>query len=360
MRSATIVFKNGESFEIPRIYSAHGWIYRPDEARTDLEIRRGTNKSFGRTSDHAVASAWLRTYIQNNFDRVNWSPIAQIDINESYLDREKGIAGMGMEAAYRTQGLGWQTLGFHAKRDDGMVSIQVSWNGWNVQSWYQNQSVPQELSFRNPVKRETIHHKVLMVNVEKAYTLAARFAENPIQFANQHLPEEFPVGPIQPDIDWPDRGISAYRPKEVTQDVLIAIDQNHVYWKNRQELSKVVVESRDAFDKIAAAFEHLGLAVHFKYETDWHSADRKQYLRAAEFVIPASNSGDPLETVQHNMFGHTIDITQRGIDVTCGYVEDQQRWEEMQKRNMANWLSEMHEEIQTDNSEEWEYTPNND
>lgn len=356
-----LVLKNGSIIEIPKLYRSGGWIYRPKEARTAAQIRQDTNKTFGRQGEEN-AGAWMRQWLQNKFDQAQWSPIALIDPDDNTGPGRIGRNGMAV--SFKHPALGWQTLTFHCRRarESDRIDVRVTWEGWNIQEWYPSRKVPDDLRWNSVVRRGTLAEALQQVPVEKAYELAARFGQAPITVANEmfttarygvRTQATFPVPESgQIPLTWPDKP-TGWENYEQTPEIHLGIDQDHVYWRNRKHAQDVIVKSTQAFRELAAAMEHHGITAKFQFRTDYQQphGNRGRYLNSVTFEIPETED-------KENKLGHTFTITQSGISVECGYVKDEERWEEVQKRHAANWLKEMTEDLETTTYKDYTYTPN--
>jgi hypothetical protein len=360
-----ILFKNGATLAIPSITSYGGWVYRPDEARTTKEIARSLNKTFGRTTDMEPAETWIRQYFQNNLDKMGWPEIANVGAPNG-MDWDPNVHGKGMFAAYKHDALSWQTLNLliAKDRDDpSKVNITLHWTGLNIQNWYDDRTVPTSLNYRTPIRRESIQQNLWRrVKPEKAYQVAARFGHNPVSYARELLGKRFPIE-FSPPLDWDqcEPTVARYGSQnaseyDVEPGVIIATDAEHVFWRNRKHAKKVLIESEQALRELALALEHHGVEARFQTSTSYSRNDEeygKQFLDSAAFVIPASNDDE-------NKLGHTFEFTHKGMEITCGYIDDDELWETMQKRHISGWMKEMKDALPTDTYEDYVHTPPND
>jgi hypothetical protein len=353
----TLLLQNGATIEVPRIYVGNGWVYRPDQARTQKEIDRGINRSFSRSTDWEPAEDWLRQYIQNELDKHDWAPILKMDINHSnYTGFSAGQKGM--MAAYFDQHLGWQnlTLDIQSKTAEPTVNVRITWNGWNIQEWYRSNQVPR-LTLNRPLFRQDLSSVERRLSRNQAYDIAARFAKNPIEEANKYLHYLFPDKPKwQVHLAWPDKptGYSSSEVHDAADGVKLKIDQEHIFWKDRKHAQKVLMRSENTLRELASALQHHGVRAKFDSRRIYDRDDpnyNEEYLYSASFEIPATSDDD-------NKLGHSFSFTEHGMSIECGFIEDEQRWEDTQKRHLTDWLKEMNDAPPTKEYEDYEYKPN--
>jgi hypothetical protein len=355
----SIIFKNGHMLTIPKIQSYGGWVYRPNEARTQSDIDRAVNKTFSRTTKTEAPTAWMRQWFQNNLDRLGWPEIQLVE--KAHGEWEAPSTTQGMQVAFNHPNLSWQSLRLVIEKDSeepGYVNLQLAWGGLNIQQWYNTRRVPQDISYSNPILTQElglITKKRLLPNT--AYEFAARFGHNPVKVAKQHW-ASFPVD-TSPPMNW-----DAVEPQksrygratsyEQEPGVVLSTDQSHVFWRNRKHAKRVLIKSEATLRELASALDHHGVVASLQTSViyDRSSEDYgKSYLDTARFTIPPSSD-------DANRLGHTFEFTQRGMAITCGYQEDEEKWEEMQKRHMTDWIAEMKDSLTIDEYEDYEITPN--
>lgn len=369
-----LVLTNGAIVEVPEIAEAAAWYYRPDEARTQKEIDRGTNKSFGRSRDGALAAKeWLRQHLKQEFEKHDWSPVAKIGFPSQYNshDQQKSSASNlsgGMVANYFDTALGWQTLKLTISGSNGTtgntqdLQARIEWTGWNFQKWFfEHQVHEDDIVLRTPLRRVMLDTAQFRVSQDKAYEVAGRFAKNPIETFEHyrkvtsaevlHFPRR---AKWDVPLTWPDKPNLRNDPFDAADGVELQTDQEHIFWRNRQNIEKVLIDSRSQLDVVAKMLSHLGVNTRFDVRSIYDRNDEnygKSYLESVQFQVPRTSD-------DNNRLGHSFTFSSSGIRVECGYVEDEERWEDIQKRHMADWLTEMTDTTETKEYEEYEYTPN--
>ncbi len=374
-----IIFKDSRELEIPRISTYRGWVYRPAEARTQAELDKDKNKSFGRANPREadtvngadMARAWQRGHLQRMLDTLDWPEIAMLDGTSLEPWNDSNLEINGLNVGFKHPNFGWQRLQMYVQRQstrhtaDMPVTLKLIWTGNSIQKWYEDHKVPDDLDYAHPLADEVLATWREEVSITKAYELAARFANRPLSFAkntfdslhnqnNRNIPidndEEVPL-------DWASATPKARRyghTYEQSETLHIRQDTDHHYWRNRKHIHKVVIESTSALENLAQAWDHLDIQASFRTRQEYSPDSEdygKSYLEKARFVFP----GTPDD---NNRLGHEIVISEHDVTVVCGYVKDDKLWTAQQVRNAATWLDEIKAEPTIDEYEEYEYTPN--
>lgn len=99
-------------------------------------------------------------------------------------------------------------------------------------------------------------------------------------------------------------------------------------------IQQAAFEGIEVLERALEAFRHLGLRI---FLTTTSGPKREEdILDSLHIQIP----GDDTQT---NKLGHTINISSRGIDVTCGYVLDDERHRGYQMREARKFLEQVQE-----------------
>jgi hypothetical protein len=246
----TFVFQDGTTLTEPSIIEVGaGWVLRPNEARTDDEIRRGTNKSFGRGWEGMdTAKQWKQDWLQAEFDRRGWPTIASHDTPmNAYITAE----GRGLSLSIFDPVWGWNSFSYYVREPNGryysnreeFYYIDVTWNGSAVQQWYRDKQVSKKDPWAT-VELANAQWKFQDRN-ESIYTYAESFCKDPFAFVQNQTGQMVPWSLSDvPPLDWGgNKEFSKYLDAE--QTVKIRVDAEHAFYKNKAAAEHVFVESEE-------------------------------------------------------------------------------------------------------------------
>jgi len=354
---STLTLVDGTKIDIPYISeSGAGWILKPDQARTEHDIQRGLNKSFGRSHEgREVSRKWRRDYLQTQFDRADWKALLSVDYDVVGMNTPggDGITFSVLDPIY-----GWNVFRFVVSEPhyrDNDYKVNVTWEGTAIQQWYIDRQVDDQhpYAWRSLYTASyTFDHK----DRGKIYKMAEEFAADPMgyveQKTNAQLTWQFPD---MPKLDW-----GTLKPVEHflddAQTFHLQVDKSHVFWRKGDQAKAVFVEATEQINMLELAFRHLGMNIRIGTGINWEIGPgergyREDELRSVTFEIPADSND------QHNASGHQITLDLKGLTVRCGYVTDEKHWEHKQARQAADWLTEFEEDT-TPEIEEYDHKPN--
>lgn len=363
-----IVFKTGDVLEIPSIISTGpGWVLRPDEARTPQEIRTGKNKSFGRSSDgRKAANEWLADWLTNWFETRNWPEPASNNYDDNTYLHGLSLMSGGMNITIRNDAYGGDqfTLNLHEPTPyKTSYRVAYSWITSNLHKWLLTHEIDVD-STRSlyPFRFSPIFSADKdLEDRDAALEHAEKFTKDPIGrtlgFLREKHGNDVPnfQPPMLPPLEWPKK--SDVLAQNDTGTVTLYVDSSHLFYKDKNYIKRAFTESYQAFNTLEQAFRHLGVKFRVRQTTQYglprdHPERGKYYVESVEIGIP-SNKDDP-----HNAEGHTIHLTTTGVNIECGYLKYEERYEEYQRRQAANWLTQMEKEIATTPTyEDYDYTP---
>lgn len=356
----TCVLSDGTTITFPMMLMAGaGWHLRPDEARTDLEIRRGLNKSFGRGAEgQNTASAWYVDHVQSLFDNADWKPV----ISHDYPIQGSPPIGNGLALAVLSDVYGWNSISYRVTEPrryggDSNWIVHTEWKGVLLQRWYRDKKVDHSHPFLSTILAES--NQSFASRHDEMYKMAEAFSKDPTTFIEDTLSVTLPwTAASLPPLDWgPSKGIEMYL--NDTETVWVASDDEHVFYRNGAEAANVLVNSEEEIKMLEQAFRHLGMDFRIQTGIKWNLGHddphyMKEILQGFTITIPHDSEDD------HNRKGHKINISLEGIEITCGYIEDDKQWEHWKARQAADWLNQFEQETISSSPtyEDYEYKPN--
>ena len=351
-KPVNLVFANGETLTLPVIYqSGPGWVLRPDEARTDEEIRKGTNKSFGRSSQgQKSAQRWLTNRIESFMTTYDWPEPKSHDIHWSEPRTYTGINLALYDPIY-----GYDVLGVRLSEsifNKGQFTLKMFWQTTELRRWMIRKMIDQ------PDPEKTVNHveeSWQYQSREKATEIVQAFSRDPITQARNMLGPDMVDFPYDnddlPPVVWPDNDKITYL--DDAETISVHNDTNHMFYREKSFAKKVYTESYKEFDKLQTAFEHLGIDFRVGTDIDYSSEHRRRYVSGLTIEIPGNRKDE------HNQEGHTVNITEHGVTIECGYRTNEEKWQEYMKRQAADWLQELETTTTPTNTyEDYEYKPN--
>ena len=355
----TLVLSDGTNITFPVMITAGaGWHLRPDEARTELEIRRGLNKSFGRGFDgQEVASAWFLNHMQSQFDDADWKPV----VSHDYSVLNGAPRGTGLTLAVLDKIYGWNSISFKVTEpgrygSNGNWIIHTEWEGVQLQKWYRDKKVDHNHPYLRTILGES--NLTFTSRHNDMYKLAEQFAKDPTAYIENVLAVKLPWTTASvPPLDWgPARASSAFL--DDAETYWVTSDDEHVFYRNGEQAANIVVEADEQIGMLEQAFRHLGMDIRIRTGVKWGLGSddpryMKETLQGFSITIPQNSEDD------NNRRGHQIDITLEGIEIECGYIKDDKQWEHWKGRQAADWLNQFEQETLTSSPtyEDYEYKP---
>jgi hypothetical protein len=340
--AGSIVYADGTVFDPPTIHTSYGWEYKPDMLRTDKEIRQGKNKCWPRGTDDG--SEWLKGYIFEHHQARGWEvPVSSTARNMS----ASFVHGDALHALYWTDLYGWTTLAVSVSKQgtDDTHRLSYSLQSSSLMGMLVEQKVV-ESGFQN----QWSANATFQVKASEVSGLVQAFIHNPFETVTKRLAEiwtglnlsndvlQAPVEDLmdldyqedaQPERIWGDRVITTpivgaaignglfYR-----KGVIEEIFQDDVNWSNMEQFFR--------------ALRFTGYSVEPRWSYEYRKRDSK--LTGIRIKIPK----------QGEMHAHVVDInaTDPKVTITCGFMQDEDRWVERKQREAAEQMSELMEALE--------------
>lgn len=233
--------------------------------------------------------------------------------------------------------------------DKGVFTLRMSWQTSQLRMWM----LKKQIEHPDPTKNITyVENSWKYQGREKATELIQAFARDPIGQARKMLgPEmvDFPYDDLPP-FDWPDHDSKTYL--DDAETISVHNDTDHMFYREKAFAKKVYTDSYKEFEKLQTAFEHLGIDFRVGTSVDYSSEERKRYVSGLTIEIPGNRKDE------HNQEGHTVEISEHGVKIECGYRNNEEKWQEYMKRQAADWLQDMQATTPTTTFEDYEYKPN--
>jgi hypothetical protein len=314
---------------IPDMMEGSGWYYRPAAARTDRELASDTNKTFGRSSNgRRNAEDWLRTFYIQKIEPHLQLPILAIDRPFQFreltrVSNDALVAFGTLDPVWGWFGVGYSTATVrrNSERKDDAVKI--------ASTGHPGQKLSMEGFW--PTGYDTTEFEY------------QSYGPNNLREAQQHiarLVQQVPDWRDMPDDEWVQDGNKAYYLRK--EGKWCADDTTP-----RDIVLKGLPGLRDTFQ--AMRFLGVDVTERFSYTGDSRTIPILNSL-TIHFTAKELASNDP----HHNNFGHIIYITSGGASIRCGYVEDEERWVEHEKRQAQQQLIDM---INAPTTETYTITP---
>jgi hypothetical protein len=352
-----LLLANGQTITWPTMgTSGAGWQLRPDEARTEHELRRGLNKSFGRGYEgRKIANDWLRQHLQQQFDKADWADPVGWDFPGGYEPPIRGLSLSVKHAVY-----GWNTVRYEVRAPsrygDGKWTVTYTWMGSNLQEWYRTKTA----GTKDPhlIVDLAKYSESFDTRDSAIYAKAEEFAKDPTGVIESVLGCTLPwTAADLPPLDW-NMTTGTGRFLDPLETIHQTIDDEHVFYKDGEAAQNVFIASDNQINKLERAFRHLGIDFRIRTGIQWglpsHDPQyHKEILQGFTVSFPA----DPADIQNHR--GHTVTVDLNGANIQCGYVEDDKKWQDWKARQAADWLNDFEQEtLSTQTYEDYEYKPN--
>jgi hypothetical protein len=331
--------------------SGNGWIYKPDEARTPQEIRRGLNKAWPRERvDYRVPdhhTEWHKAFIQNELDRRGWALPTKIE----KPTRDSFYAGNHSFAIHwNSEPWGWQCISLDIREPsqyghgDKNVILTYGAQSHPATSWYEsrvvedpyrgNGSYSYNMKFQD---RDEVREAVRRWLVDPWGETSAHLKVNPHRLVEIMTPPIEKMGTVEyldDDIDG------------VTDD----LDFYGLYSGNAEFWTKGKIEqimksdvAWEALEKVIKVFEFTGYHLRVNTEYNYYSSSDSA-ITGLTIEIP----DDPNSTKKARKKGHKITIDRSGISVSCGFVQDEKLWMDREKRMARDHMALLEEDLFTE------------
>lgn len=312
-----VTWANGETLMIPITYSSwNGWWYRPKEARINKK------KTFGQTSvGQRAAREWFIHFVKMQFGRRNW----EIPTSVSPKSTPKPY-GHAIELEWTHPLWGTTHVGVDGERYSSCVTVTAN----PIAFLYAGIDPGQVITAKGVVDLGTA--SVQLREKNETYTSALqRWAKDPLRATIDVLGDK--IARLFELVEFPH--LQEVTPEEAGtfQQDGVKVTSNgtaHLYFERANKLA--IIAGIDGILNFVDAmpFHHVTAKILTTYLTGQGAVPT-----GIEFVIPA------MEGEKGRDHDHLFQITMSGVTVKCGYVEDENRWVDHQKRHAADVLKSM-------------------
>jgi len=326
-----------DQFKIPRIeHSWNGWYYRPSVARTPYEIKHGKNKSFGMSIDGSnAATRWLQGYVADEIDKhrsklpTSLTPRPKDALENPYPYKPS--------LAITYEHPVWGSVCFAAREGTGMhrnntVSVTASRIAWLYIPETQKTAM-----WPTVEKNQMSGFKVAEWNADKE-TMFTDFLRDPIGYVSDVSGLDLSV--LDPPEIW-------NIPEPDTKDsVPLKSNDQLVRDENRNLTLHVLNNAHFAFSRAKTLVTQAGSEPMADF-LSLLSRDQgvtveliRSYMNG-DYVLEGLRVVVPGDENDNNQHGHRIYLTTEGVQVDCGYVKDEKRWLDYQKRHALDVLNRL-------------------
>lgn len=337
-------------FEPPVVHrSGNGWVYKPDEARTPHEIKRGLNKAWPRSPRHSgnsadeKASVWLDDFIQAELQRHAWA--IPLKIEKPVTSPQTG-GSHSFSVGWKSDPWGWQG-----------VSIDIS-DGRS--RYYRNQSA-------SITYKVHTHKAIVWWAKQKVEGASTGFSSSPFTESNtintpdreqlRKMVQQWIADPwgatkgqfnsqyerlMQPPVEKM-RGLAYEGDKDdVNGDFFALSSGNAPYWlKGTIEQVMTSDVAWKSLEKIMTAFQFMGYETRIITSHNYTGSDE---ITGVEIEIPE----DLESNSRSRKAAHTFKITTDGISVTCGFVQDEEKWIDRETRMAKEHMALLEKDLFTE------------
>lgn len=322
----------------------NGWIYRPDEARTADEIRKGTNKAFPRSPAYNTsADDWFASFLNNEIGtNRGWAVPDRIEKPVSLFP---GVKGDSLTVAWRSQPWGWVVLSvqtiersgsYYDKRTNRSVTYSIECH--EAVDWWIKQRAGSTVT-RSTSKK--------MDSRKEMFKAVQQFMQDPWGEVTKNISAwDRWYGAVKPpaeflrDLEFP----TYTNDPENDHDGIFAVSRGMgKFWRDG-EVTEIMShgDGWTAMLELFDAFRFLGYEVSVNRRFSYQDAESA--IESITITIPE----DPEELSHSRKTDHSITLHKKGIDVECGYVKDEKRWLERETRKAREVMSLMEEELTTE------------
>ena len=341
-----MLFDDTDLFQPPAIHSSgNGWVYKPDEARTPHEIKRGLNKAWPREryNNSEKPNEWLSNFVQSGIEARGWKLPTKI---ERPALSQPLISGNVFMVTWFDDLWGWQ--GISLEINDGRsryynnqgMSATYRLHLHSATEWWRKQRV-ESGSNGNGRGLTTNSNGIKIDNREDMRVLAARWVADPWNETAKHFEGYYelirpPVEEMQ-NLDYPKE-----REDNDDHNVHAFTSGNAAFWL-RGTIDQVMTKdvAWKALQQLVEAFKFTGYEV--RVDTNYTYANDGQEITGIKIEIPTD-----INNVKSRHTDHSFHITPEGITVECGFVDEEKRWIERETRMARDHMALLEKDLFTD------------
>jgi hypothetical protein len=320
-----VKWADGSGIDLPVISrSQNGWVYRPPEA-----ITRGSGKSFGKGYDgDERAQKWLAERIHAAFERHNW----ELPVNITKLTGRPMVPSSGLQVGWEHPVFGLVYVNLVPEmRYSPHMTMQLYYNV--LAEDMANRRIEYHKDLTKVVAIKTNQDNFLNGKLLDEYNL---FKENPWKYIWQgakltpQLRDMIAPTTELPDIDY--TGTKA----EDTDTAWYRMSGNLdlIFPENAK---KAIITNLAELERVLEAFAHLGFTVEVRYAYGYAGDDKGKIPSGLTVTLPK-------HAIKGQEEMHQIRFTGNGVNVTCGYVEDEARYLDYKQRQAVQFFEDVFEE----------------
>ena len=367
---AGIVYANGDTFQLPEIrHSGNGWVYKPDSLRSELEIKRGKNKVWPRTTGDRDAGEFLVRELERHFNSRNWEKPSAIT---NPVENLSTTHGPHYKIGWNDPVFGWTGVSLQIQPSDNGYrnsSGKVTWelNTHVIAEMLLDQSVSHadtgrwvgydgsakrnhSMSFnRGDDEREGLAKAVKAFKADPWGSVIKQITEDDPTTYNNLVSSSIhpPPGIKQVTYESNKDGKSLYEAARTG----IGLDDNG-FWSEiggnadffeAGYVEQVLKDSLNwvALSELVKALRFCGVQV--SVESQWEFENGERVSTVSGFTINIPKQGE-----QHH---HNVRITSTNADprveIECGYENDERLWVERKQRQAAEQMRSLETELTT-------------
>ena len=337
--------------------SKNGWIYKPDEARTKQEIKRGLNKAWPRERGYQrrdYPREWHAEYMRNGLEQRNWALPRRIEKPTPYQQSSDTNA---FTIHWKSQPWGWQNISMNIREPasyghERNIVVSYTFRTHDAYSWYKDKRV--EEPYRGG-GNDSNSFKV--GDRDEVRNLVRLWLEDPWNELIGHIGIQH--APLLRNFMKPPEmsGVTYLTEDEIDNDAEDGLDfygtttGSSMFW-SKGKIEQVMTNdiAWSALRRVLKAFEFAGYEL--SVDTEYSYRDENRPITGFTIGIPE----DPNSTKRARKKGHTISINREGISVQCGFVQDEKQWMEretrMAKEHMALLEKDLFTEFSIDMSDD--------
>ena len=330
----TLVYTDGEIFAPPVILrSSNGWLYKPDEMRSDDDIRLGRNRSFPRRDAEYAAGNYVESVIVKHHEDRNYEkPVSSTGENS----RPNTPYGDELCASFYDKTFGWVDLTMEINEsfaaDNPRWEIVYEVKGSSLLEWLSNKKVTMRHGGGgwSTLKRYETTHIHIQDFIDDPWGTVTSFLEIP-NFEGLLDPPDLSDLPYTKNHQWDD--------DDRDNGIFSASSGNALFYK--KGVIEEVFQSDTNWETVEKFFDALKF-VGFSLKPTWSYGNRgysDMKLSGLVIEIPKRD-----ETHGHTIY---IDATNPHVRIDCGYMRDENRWIDRKQREATKQMAELEDALQT-------------
>jgi len=306
----------------PILVSGNGWVYKPDELRTEHEIRKNLNKTFDRSNGAYEARSYLQSKTEEHFSDRNWEkPIFADDPKQPSRGHYDSLSVAWLDSVW-----GWVTSSIRIQQDKGLVTYSIDMH--ELAGWMMGKKANSRHRFLIEVGKKDIPRAVNEW-VQDPWNVPTNLMDY-----GDRWDEVFDTPPLFTDLTFKDEE-EWYQPDSPLKVVSLAAGNGLYYRKGVIEKVFASQHNWEQLNELFSALEFVGFTVRPRWS---YLNYTEKYLTGITIDIPEQKGMHEHSIIMHANNPHVV--------IKCGYQHDDERWLDRKQREAVEQMADLERDLE--------------